>query len=130
MIDEWLLSFDYEKKELFVENVNDYCWLLTTVLGVPTFKKISSNLAGWLIFRTIFHEDFKNVDFINVGHTPSTLNFCPCSPRTGSATGCVGRSLASTGFVWSKNQEGYFCYNWKTKHLKITCQNPWRSGHP
>ena len=28
-------------------------------LGVPTFKKISSDLAGWWIFRTIFHEDFK-----------------------------------------------------------------------
>ena len=79
------------------------------MLGVPTLRKISSDLAGWWIFRTIFHEDFKNVNFINVGHTPSTLNFCPRSPRTGSATGYVGRSLASTRFVWSKNQEGYFC---------------------
>ena len=73
------------------------------------FKKISSDLAGWWIFRTIFHEDFKNVNFINVGHTPLTLNFCPRSPSSGSATGCEGRSLASTGFVWSKNQEGCFC---------------------
>ena len=72
-------------------------------LGVPTFKKISSDLAGWLIFRTIFHEDFKNVNFINVRHTQSTLNFCPRSPRTGSATGYVGRVGASRGFVWSKN---------------------------
>ena len=46
-------------------------------LGVPTLKIISSDLAGRWIFRTIFHEDFKNVDFINVGHTPSPLNFCP-----------------------------------------------------
>ena len=75
---------------------------------VPTFKKISSDLAGWWIFWTIFHEDFKNVNFINIGHTPSTLNFCPRSPRTGSASGYVGRSLASTGFVWSKNHEGTF----------------------
>ena len=78
-------------------------------LGVPTSKKISSDLAGSLIFRTIFHEDFKNVNFIIVGHTQSTRQLCPRSPRTGSATGYVGRVGASMGFVWSKNQEGYFC---------------------
>ena len=60
---------------------------IVSSLGVPTFKKMSSNLAGWYIFRTIFHEDFKNVNFINVGHSQSTLNFCPCSPHTGLATG-------------------------------------------
>ena len=78
-------------------------------LGVPTFKNISSDLARWLIFRTIFHEDFKNVNFIIVGHTLLTRNFCPRSPWTGLATGYVGRVGASRGFVWSKNQEGYFC---------------------
>ena len=78
-------------------------WNQVPMLGVPTFKKNSSDLAGWNIFRTIFHKDFKNVNFINVGHTPSTHNFCPRSPRTGSASGYVGRVGASTGFVWSKN---------------------------
>ena len=63
----------------------------------------SSDLAGWLIFWTTFHKDFKNVNFIKVRHTPSTHNFCPRSPRTGSASGYVGRVGASTGFVWSKN---------------------------
>ena len=50
------------------------------LLGVPTFEKILYNLAWWLIFWTIFNEDFKNVNFIIVGHNPSTHNFCP---RTG-----------------------------------------------
>ena len=77
--------------------------LLSCHNGGAHFEKTSSNLAGWCIFRTIFHEDFKNVNFINVGHTRSTHNFCPRSPRTGSASGYVGRVGASTGFVWSKN---------------------------
>lgn len=72
--------------------------------GVPTLKKISSDLTGWWTFRTIFHEDF-----ILTGHTLSTLNFCPRSPRTGLARGYVGRSLALTGLDWSKTQEGYYC---------------------
>ena len=49
----------------------------TLTLGVPTFKKISSYLAEGWICQTIFHEDFKNVNFINVGQTPSTHKFCP-----------------------------------------------------
>ena len=72
------------------------------------FEKNSSNLAGWWIFRTTFHEDFKNVNFIKAGHTPSTHNVCPRSPRTGSATGCVGRVGASRGFVWSKIKKRTF----------------------
>ena len=71
------------------------------------FKKISSDLAGWWIFRITFHEDFKNVNFVNAGHTLSTHNFCPRSPCTGLAAGCMGRIDASRRFVWSKNQEGY-----------------------
>ena len=85
------------------------CAFMYLLLGVPTSKKNSSNLAGWWIFWTIFHEDFKKVNSINAGHTPLMLDFCPHSPHTGLATGCVGESLASSGFVWSKNQEGYFC---------------------
>ena len=68
-------------------------------LGVPTIKKISSDLTGWWIFRTIFHGDFKNVNFINAGHSPSTHQLCPRCPRTGSASGYVGRVSASTGCV-------------------------------
>ena len=93
----------------YVLHQNQGCQLVQWWVGLPTFKTISSDLAGWWLFWTIFHEDFKNVNFINIGHTLSTLNFWPHSPRTGSASGYVGRSLASTGFVWSKNQEGYFC---------------------
>ena len=40
-----------------------------TELGVPTFEKMSSNLAACWIFGMIFHKDFKNVNFINVWHT-------------------------------------------------------------
>ena len=47
---------------------------------------------GRFIFCTIFHEDFKNIIFFKIGHTQSTHNFCPRSPRTCSATGYVGRA--------------------------------------
>ena len=88
-------------------------------LGVPTFKKISSDLAGWWKFRTIFHKNFKNINLINVGHTLSKRQLCPRSLRTGSATGYVGRVGASRGFVCSKNQDGYFFRI--EKLMRITC---------
>ena len=88
-------------------SIRNFYLTMYTVLGVPTLRKITSDFAGWWIFQPTFHEDFKNVNFINAGDTPST-HVCPRSPRTGSATGCVGRVGASRGFVWSKNQEGYF----------------------
>ena len=51
-------------------------WAFNSTIGVPTLKDISSDLAGWWIFQTIFHDDFKNVNSINIGHTPSTHS-CP-----------------------------------------------------
>ena len=42
----------------------------------------------------------------------------------------AGQSLWVKGVCLIKNQEGYFCKGRKTKLLRITCQNLWRSGHP
>ena len=52
-------------------------FILSPILRVPTFKKNSSDLAGWWIFWTIFHEDFKNANFINVGHYFLHYSFLP-----------------------------------------------------
>ena len=46
-------------------------------VGVPTFKKILSDWAGWYIFCTTFHEDSKNINFFKIGHTQSTPKLCP-----------------------------------------------------
>ena len=115
LISYWLPSLMYRHHELHFaqclckwKKPNDFRYIFLCRVGVPTLKKISSDLAGWLIFWTIVHEDFNNANFTIVGHIPSTHNFCPRSPRTGSATGYVGRVGASRGFVWSKNQEVYF----------------------
>ena len=44
---------------------------------MPTSKKTFSNWAGDMyIFYTIFHEDFKNISFIKIGHTQSTHKLC------------------------------------------------------
>ena len=36
-----------------------------------------TDLAGWYIFCTIFHEDSKNIIFFKIGHTQSTHKLCP-----------------------------------------------------
>ena len=46
------------------------------LVGVPTFKKNSSDWAGWYIFRTTFRKDFKNVNLIKIGSCPSTRKLC------------------------------------------------------
>ena len=55
----------------FWTRIRYYCWL-----GVRTFEKKLSNLAGWNIFWTIFPEDSKNIIVFQNGHTKSTHNFC------------------------------------------------------
>ena len=57
-----------ESSYLKAKKAHNYKNLLYAKLGVTTFEKMSSNLAEWWIFEMIFHEDFKNVNFINVGH--------------------------------------------------------------
>ena len=45
-------------------------------VGVPTFKKMLSDLAGRYIFCTICHEDSKNIFFFKIGHTQLTPKLC------------------------------------------------------
>ena len=45
-------------------------------VGVPTLKRISSDLAGWFVFRTIFHKAFKTVTFIKIRQCPLTRKLC------------------------------------------------------
>ena len=106
------------------------CMITHCRLGVLTFKNFIQ--FGWGInISNNFSRVFQKCQFYRCRTHPVEAKLLSTQrPRNSSATGYVGRSLASTGFVWSKIQEGYFCYSWKTKLLSITCQNPWCSRHP
>ena len=46
---------------------------------MPTFKISMSEQAGGYIFFTVFHEEFKNVNFFKIGSFPSTAKLgLPC----------------------------------------------------
>ena len=42
-------------------------------LGVPTFNSFLSDLAGRYIFCAVFHVNFKNANFIEIGSCPSLV---------------------------------------------------------
>ena len=98
---------------------------VTSMLGVPTLKTISSDLAGWYIFLTISRNNFKSVTFIKIGPCPTTNKLLPGLVAQFCWAGLLGRACALRGFVWWNNQEGYSCKSWKTKTLRFLCQNSW-----
>ena len=64
-------DFLQKKSSLLFGNVQK-----TSIVGVPTLKKILSDFAGWYIFFAILRKDFKNIKFIKVGGCPLTHKFC------------------------------------------------------
>ena len=94
-------------------------------LGVPTFKKKSSDSAGWYIFWTGFCKDFRILTFLRIGpcwHMPLNAQTLPGLP---AEQACWAELMSRGGLFDRKVKKGG-----KTNLLRITRQNPRHSGHP